>query len=325
MASKAAPKRAYDRHSSAGDLNSAASAISEFEEVRLEEFLEGNSAGSGGDESEWAHGSGSDDNAAKPACLAADSVPRGIVPDSAARPKQDASQSAGGAAGADGFAFDALAPVAVAGDVSYKAFEELDQAAHKAVGLASAAAKDVSVKLLGGASEAKHSLSKLAGDVTSWWASLDLPKPAAAAVEAAPPQTREVHKSSRIQDMFGLGDTEELMESFPCSLLQTFGCRHNAFSQPRQVAIPGKLYITDKNACFAATAASDATSAKVPLADIKGILKKRPMTKGDPESLRMELAEGHWLVLQGFSQSGSGATSHLDEVLALIEHLTEGS
>lgn len=38
-----------------------------------------------------------------------------------------------------------------------------------------------------------------------------------------------------MQDMFGLPETEELMEKFPCTLIQTLECGHNPFSKPQQV------------------------------------------------------------------------------------------
>ena len=41
--------------------------------------------------------------------------------------------------------------------------------------------------------------------------------------------------SSEVQDLFGLPEDEELMEKFPCQLVQTMECLHNTFSKPTQV------------------------------------------------------------------------------------------
>jgi len=42
--------------------------------------------------------------------------------------------------------------------------------------------------------------------------------------------------SGEVQQLFGLPESEELMEKFSCTLLQTVECRHNTFSKPQQVA-----------------------------------------------------------------------------------------
>ena len=38
-----------------------------------------------------------------------------------------------------------------------------------------------------------------------------------------------------LQSLFGLSGDDELMESFQCSLAQTYKCLHNTFSEPREV------------------------------------------------------------------------------------------
>ena len=38
-----------------------------------------------------------------------------------------------------------------------------------------------------------------------------------------------------LQALFGLSGDEELMESFQCTLAQTYKCLHNTFSEPREV------------------------------------------------------------------------------------------
>lgn len=40
---------------------------------------------------------------------------------------------------------------------------------------------------------------------------------------------------SDAQQLFGLPHTEEVLEKFTCTLVQTYSCRHNAFTGPREV------------------------------------------------------------------------------------------
>lgn len=44
-----------------------------------------------------------------------------------------------------------------------------------------------------------------------------------------------VQDTADLQALFGLSGDEELMESFQCSLAQTYKCLHNTFSEPREV------------------------------------------------------------------------------------------
>lgn len=41
---------------------------------------------------------------------------------------------------------------------------------------------------------------------------------------------------SDAQQLFGLPATEETLETFSCALVQTYSCRHNAFTGPKEVA-----------------------------------------------------------------------------------------
>lgn len=43
--------------------------------------------------------------------------------------------------------------------------------------------------------------------------------------------------SEEVRALFGLPEEEELMEAFPCSLLQTYTCPDNSFTDARQVAL----------------------------------------------------------------------------------------
>ena len=44
--------------------------------------------------------------------------------------------------------------------------------------------------------------------------------------------------SQLLQEEFGLATSEELLERFPCSMLQTYTCLHNPFT-PNQQVCPG--------------------------------------------------------------------------------------
>ena len=44
-----------------------------------------------------------------------------------------------------------------------------------------------------------------------------------------------VQDTTDLQALFGLSGDEELMESFQCSLAQTYKCLHNTFSEAREV------------------------------------------------------------------------------------------
>ncbi len=77
--------------------------------------------------------------------------------------------------------------------------------------------------------------------------------------------------TSELQELFGLSAEENLVETFKCKLLQTYGCSHNNFtpaiqvgkmppltrsarlkltSRLEQMAFQGTLYITDAHTCF---------------------------------------------------------------------------
>ncbi len=40
---------------------------------------------------------------------------------------------------------------------------------------------------------------------------------------------------AELAGLFGWAADEEVLESFACALLQTYGCQHNAFTPPREV------------------------------------------------------------------------------------------
>lgn len=182
--------------------------------------------------------------------------------------------------------------------------QNLENATHKAAELA----KDFTNKLINsGAAEARSSVMKLAGDVSNWWAALDpgLAQPP----ESSENPARSPQSSSEVQELFGLPESEELMEKFNCTLLQTMECQHNPFSKPQQVRCSGQLFITDKNSCFNADKLRFAILHK----DVKSITKLQDPTKG----LRVDFGTaGEHVLFTDFKYSD------LDSALGLLEHLT---
>jgi len=180
----------------------------------------------------------------------------------------------------------------------------LENATHKAAELA----KDFTNKLINtGAAEARSSVMKLAGDVSSWWAALD---PGLTQAQETPSESaRSPQGSGEVQQLFGLPESEELMEKFSCTLLQTVECRHNTFSKPQQVKCSGRLYITDMNSCFNAEKLRFAILHK----DVKCIAKLQEPTK----ALRLDFGTaGEHVLFTDFK------FSDLDSALGLLEHLT---
>lgn len=47
---------------------------------------------------------------------------------------------------------------------------------------------------------------------------------------------------SDAQQLFGLPAAEETLETFSCSLVQSYSCRHNAFTGPKEVPILARLH-----------------------------------------------------------------------------------
>lgn len=183
--------------------------------------------------------------------------------------------------------------------------QNLENATHKAAELA----KDFTNKLItSGAAEARSSVMKLAGDVSSWWAALD-PGAATQPQETSEQSGRSPQGSGEVQQLFGLPESEELMEKFTCTLLQSFECPHNTFSKPQQVRCPGRLFITDKNSCFNADKIRFAILHK----DVKSIGRLQEPGK----ALRLDFGtSGEHAIFTDFM------FSDLDSALGLLEHLT---
>jgi hypothetical protein len=116
----------------------------------------------------------------------------------------------------------------------------------------------------GASSAAPSSLSGLAGGLSNWWSSLDPPSQpqrneTTDAIQASSkvgiqggqkwfsyqgssPQGHpfitimsSMQATSELQELFGLQPEENLVETFKCRLLQTYGCNHNNFTPAIQV------------------------------------------------------------------------------------------
>lgn len=206
-------------------------------------------------------------------------------------------------------------------------------------------------KLLGSSqtvSEATSNLSKLAGGFTagftsgmsSWFAgsseasgsSGGAAPQASSTRSAAPPLSTQQHTSaggkgsSEVQQLFGLSDTEQLVESFKCKLLQTYACSHNSYTPAIQMAFQGTLHVTDGHVCFGVEERGKQLPIKVALRSVQAASRQLPAAKGGSDLLRLELragegaaaAAGKFVVFKDFEHGGSA----LDSALALIEHLT---
>lgn len=226
----------------------------------------------------------------------------------------------------------ASAPAPATGDVDLK---QLEAQASKVAQDMQNAAMEMSTKLsasfksaLGGLSSSEPpTLSKLAGGLASWWSSLDPP---------AQPQRNETAErvqasskaTSELQELFSLLPEENLVESFKCKLLQTYGCSHNTFTPAIQMAFQGTMYITDKHTCFSVEERARKLPFKILHTDIVKAERHRPQRKGDlSDVLRLDLAPGtsgdqsqQFLAFKDFESGGA-----LDSALALVEHLMDGS
>ncbi|KAL3137988.1 hypothetical protein ABBQ38_005227 [Trebouxia sp. C0009 RCD-2024] len=147
----------------------------------------------------------------------------------------------------------------IAGDnpKDFDPFKDAERAAQKAAALAAATVnnlslKDMSTKLMGGATEAKKGMFSIANDVSSWWANLDpgVPKPSQPSTTSSRSAAEVQQENSELTQLFDLDSSEELLERFACALVQTYTCTHNSFTPEQQLPFPGTLYITAQHTCF---------------------------------------------------------------------------
>ncbi|KAK9831260.1 hypothetical protein WJX74_009729 [Apatococcus lobatus] len=138
------------------------------------------------------------------------------------------------------------------------------------------------------------------------WATAD------ASMKAASEETAktDVQGSEEVRALFGLPEEEELMEAFPCSLMQTYTCTDNSFTDTRKISFAGHLYMTGSQICFHS---EPTPHFKVVLKSIKTIDKSRD---SDTDVVKLELAAGQRLVFGGFT------SLDLENFLALAWHFT---
>lgn len=209
---------------------------------------------------------------------------------------------------------------------SYDPLKDIETATQKAADIAREAAKEVSFKLFGGATDARSSLTKLAGDVSSWWANFDpSPKQAATGTSSGAQDSSDVSRqaSTEAQRRFGLPNTEEVLEDFACTLIQTSQCTHNSYTPSLLTRFPGRLCITSRHACFhaqredlsfAVQLAASIQVGKV-AAPKQVIFKTGSLEQGDLPALRLSLSASDYLLFEAF-QPGD-----LDSALGLVEHV----
>ncbi|KAK9914925.1 hypothetical protein WJX75_002334 [Coccomyxa subellipsoidea] len=230
------------------------------------------------------------------------------------------------------------------GEPIYDPLKDIEFATQKATELASSAARNVSTRIMGGAVEAKQSLtkiadnvqswqvmqhgatdakdslSKLANNVSTWWANLDpVPKPQPLTPGREANSVADSKGGSELQSLFGLPPEEELMEGFHCMLAQTYACTYNTFSRAREITFLGTLYVTDKHTCFSAP--SEQISFCLAHEDITEVRKVIAKTRKPGPSEKIHIAFGgkEHVVFQGFK------AADLTSALALLEHLTADS
>uniref|UniRef100_A0A061QPF5 GRAM domain-containing protein n=1 Tax=Tetraselmis sp. GSL018 TaxID=582737 RepID=A0A061QPF5_9CHLO len=168
--------------------------------------------------------------------------------------------------------------------------------------------------------DATASVNKLMGGFSSWWSSLD----AVASQDKADDETEsKISAASKataeMQKLFGLSPHENLVETFKCKLLQTYGCSHNDFTPAIQMAFQGTLYITDQHTCFTVEERGRKLPFKVSHKEVKAVERQRPSRKGAQSDILHLKIEGEqkWLLFKDFGNAGD-----LDSALALLEHLT---
>lgn len=175
---------------------------------------------------------------------------------------------------------------------------------------------------LGGLGKTEAGISQLAGGLTSWWSSLD-----PASQERQKDGATQVQASTTcpdVHELLGLLPDEDLVESFRCKLVQTYGCNHNSFTPTIQMAFQGTLYITNKHACFSVEERNRRLPFKVPHCFITKAVRERPQRKGiHSDILHLGLSQDLQAGQQFLAFKDFEAGSALESALALVELFTE--
>lgn len=202
-----------------------------------------------------------------------------------------------------------------------EAIKDLSDASQKLATLAKSTATDVYGKYIKSSDPVPNPLSTISTGLTSWWGGISAAAGTIAArggseqAPAAKPATpaAKARSPGALQEFFGLPDSENILESFSCTLLQQVSCSHNAFTKGLAMPFPGILCVTDVHCCFVGDDEATMPPFKLPHAGVKKVAKQRAPGKGEA-SLRLECQDGSYIVLQRF-----GEAHGLDDALALME------
>eukprot|EP00245_Coleochaete_scutata_P006427 TRINITY_DN20866_c0_g1_i1.p1 TRINITY_DN20866_c0_g1~~TRINITY_DN20866_c0_g1_i1.p1 ORF type:complete len:325 (-),score=83.54 TRINITY_DN20866_c0_g1_i1:649-1623(-) len=184
-------------------------------------------------------------------------------------------------------------------------------------------------------------LTLIGSKFSSWWTNLDSPlatnTETAAALEESPPPADEngpsskgstgdsdllsaAHRSANLQALFGLSPDEEVIEAFPCKVIQTYKCTHNQFTPEIQMAFRGTLFITDTYICFYVNEGNRKIPIKLEQGKVESVLKQVPR-RGENEGLiKLSFDSDSWFAVKDFA---SGEDQ--ERAYALLEHMCEAA
>eukprot|EP00899_Mesostigma_viride_P027740 jgi/Mesvir1/8150/Mv12462-RA.3 len=132
------------------------------------------------------------------------------------------------------------------------ALREMGEAARSAVATLGIKGKDEP-----GGSSAPAPFKSLGSTLSSWWNAIDpvgdverSESRVQGGAQGGGERSKELENAALVQKMFGLPEEENLIESFPCKLVQSYRCCHNAYTPEIQMSFRGVLYITDQHVCY---------------------------------------------------------------------------
>lgn len=104
-----------------------------------------------------------------------------------------------------------------------------------------------------------------------------------------------------------LGEDEELMQSFPCKLTQTYQCSHNKYTPDIQMAFQGTLYILGKHTCFSAAERGRNLPIILEHAQIMKLERLQPSRRSTKtDVLKLQLSETEWMCVKDFESDSLG-------------------
>ncbi|GMH39583.1 hypothetical protein BSKO_07481 [Bryopsis sp. KO-2023] len=159
--------------------------------------------------------------------------------------------------------------------------------------------------------ESNDTFSKIAGGISSWWANLD---PVEDTAERPAEKVSASRVAEQVQQLYGLSESDTLLEQFPCKLWQPYSCSANKCTPPVQLAYPVMLNVTELNFCFCAMDKDQKYKSVIPHARLKAADKVT--TSDGVDTLEVALNDGHKMVFRDFESDTA-----LESALALLEHL----